>query len=405
MFPRTVHFAGLALLVICPIAQAQEWTEQAVLALFDQQSPLRREAQAATAAVVESIRGKTLWPNPIAAYSRETVGFTEFMQIEQQLPISRRLGFERQSMEPARAASEAQGQARIWDARSSLRMAFYRALSAQQQAEVFRTGLAQIDSIISLLRTREQEGEGSRYDRVRVERETADLRADLALALARARSERAVLAAYLPVQIKLDALTGDLTPHPVPAAKDDVVRQALTSRAEIRAESSRLTQLMFEQQAADRLRIPEPMITAGMKRTQVLNNHNDTGIVFGISIPLPTFNKGQTEVARLIAEQSRVQARRDLLAQQITAAVAGAHDVYTARLDALSAFDRETRDVGKELLQTARVGYEEGELGILQVLDAYRIDRQSALRRLELQSSVKEIEIELSRNAGYEVTQ
>jgi outer membrane protein, heavy metal efflux system len=409
MYSRTVQFAGFALLAACSNAFAQEWTEAAVLALFDQQSPMRREAQSATAAVVESIRGKTLWPNPIAAYSRETVGFTEFIQIEQRLPISKRLGFERQAMEPARAASEAQGQARIWDARSSLRMAFYRALSAQQQAEVFRAGLTQIDSIIRLLRAREQEGEGSRYDRVRVERETADLRADLALASARARSERAVLAAYLPQQTKLDILTGDLAPRALPNAKDEVVRQSLTSRAEIRAESSRLTQLAFEQQAADRLRIPEPMITAGMKRTQVsngvFNNRNDTGVVFGVSIPLPTFNKGQTEVARLVAEQSQVQARREVLAQQITAAVAGAFDVYAARLDALSAFDRETRDVGKELLETARVGYEEGELGILQVLDAYRIDRQTNLRRLELQSSVKEIEIELSRNAGYEVTQ
>jgi len=101
----------------------------------------------------------------------------------------------------------------------------------------------------------------------------------------------------------------------------------------------------------------------------------------------------------------RTQARRDLLSQNITASVAGAYDVYAARLEALNAFERETRDAGDELLRTARVGYEEGELGILQLLDAYRIGRQTALRRVELQSAVKEIEIELSRNAGYEVTQ
>ncbi|MEO5924802.1 MAG: TolC family protein [Bryobacteraceae bacterium] len=405
MYPRTVQLAGMALLAVCSSAYAQEWTEKAVLTLFDQQSPLRREAQSATAAAVEAIRGRTLWPNPVAAYSRETVGFTEFAQLEQQLPISRRLGFERQAMEPARVSTEAQGLARIWDARASLRMAFYRALTAQQQADVIRAGLTQIGSIIDLLRVREQQGEGSRYDRVRIEREAADLRADLALALARARSERAILASHLPPQTDLLALSGTLAPRGVPGVKDDVVRRALESRAEIRVESSRLTQLAFQQQAADRLRIPEPLISVGMKRTQVLGNRNDTGAVISVSIPLPVFNKGQTEVARLIAEQSQVQARRDLLAQQITASVAGALDVYVARLEALNAFDRETRDVGRELLETARVGYEEGELGILQVLDAYRIERQTALRRLEFQAAVKEIEIELSRNAGYEVTQ
>jgi cobalt-zinc-cadmium efflux system outer membrane protein len=142
-----------------------------------------------------------------------------------------------------------------------------------------------------------------------------------------------------------------------------------------------------------------------MKRTQVVGNGNDTGVVFGISIPLPVFNKGQTEVARLTAEQSRVEARRDLLAQQIAAAAAGAYDVYAARLEALNAFERETQGAGQDLLDTARVGYTEGELGILQLLDAYRIRRQTELRRLELQFAVKEIEIELSRSVGYEVTQ
>jgi cobalt-zinc-cadmium efflux system outer membrane protein len=409
MHSKTLHFAGFTMLVFCSAIAAQdrasEWTEQAILDLFDQQTPIRRETQSAAAAITEAIRGRTLWPNPVSSYSRETVGFTEFIQVEQQLPLSKRIEYERQAITPARASVEAQGDARLWDIRSSLRAAFYRAVAAQEQAEVIRTGLREIESIITLLRVREEQGEGSRYDRVRVERETADLRADLALALARARNERSALAAYLPPGTALDVLSGDLALRRTPTSKEDVITRALQSRAEIRAESSRIAQLSATQKAADRLRIPEPTVSAGIKRTQVAPNRNDTGAVFSISIPLPVFNKGQTEVARLTAEQLQGQARRDLLTQQITAAVGGAYDVYAARLDALASFDRETRDVGQELLRTARVGYEEGELGILQILDAYRINRQTALRRLELQSSVKEIEIELSRNAGYEVTQ
>ena len=84
--------------------------------------PSAGEAQSATAAAVEAIRGKTLWPNPIAAYSRETVGFTEFAQIEQQLPISRRLGFERQAMEPARRVQHRrEAERRLHPARPALR--------------------------------------------------------------------------------------------------------------------------------------------------------------------------------------------------------------------------------------------------------------------------------------------
>lgn len=393
------------LLLACAAAQAQEWTEQALLELFDQQSPVRRETQAAAAAAAEAIRGRTLWPNPAATYSREQSGFTEFYMGEQQLPISGRLRYERQAIEPARAAAEADRAARLWEMRSSLRAAFYRALSAEQQASALRAGLADMDSILALLRLREQEGEGSRYDRVRVEREAADLRADLALAEARARSERGVLLAYLPPGTRVEGVRGDLAPRRIPASREEILGRALASRAEIRAESSRATQFAFEQQAAQRMRIPEPVLSAGVKRTQSFSGRNDAGIAFGLSIPLPVFNKGQTEAARLTAEQSRAQARRDLLAQQIIAAVTAAYDAYVARLEALNAFERETRSAGEELLQTARVGYQEGELGILQLLDAYRMRRQTALRRLELQSGVKEMEIELSRAAGFEVTQ
>ena len=38
------------------------------------------------------------------------------------------------AIDPARQSAEAQGAARMWDARSSLRAAFYRALAAQEQA-------------------------------------------------------------------------------------------------------------------------------------------------------------------------------------------------------------------------------------------------------------------------------
>ena len=209
----------------------------------------------------------------------------------------------------------------------------------------------------------------------------------------------------MPPETAITHLLGDLSPKLISPSASGVVQQALGNRAEIRAESSRLAQLSLEQQAAERMKIPEPMVTAGLKRTQVFPTGNGSGAVIGISIPLPVFNKGQTEVARFSAEQDRVKARRDLLTQQITAFVAGAYEVYSARLSALEVFERETGDAGAELLRVARIGYQEGELGILPLLDAYRLKRQTTLRRLELQLAVKESEVELSRAAGFEVTQ
>jgi cobalt-zinc-cadmium efflux system outer membrane protein len=400
-----VSITGLALLGTCLCAHAQEWTERAVLDVFDSQSPVLREARAAAAAIAEEVRGRTLWPNPEAIYSRETVGFTEFFQAEQRLPVSGRMSFARRAMEPARAAVEAQGAARAWDMRASLRASFYRALAEQERAEVVQASIRQMEDILELLRVREREGEGSRYDRMRVDQEAAALRADLAMTAANARGERAVLLSYLPVRTEIAAVRGSLAALPVALTQPELIQQAFGNRAELRAEDSRLAQFTFERQAANRLRIPEPMVTAGWKRTGLLNNRTGDGAVIGVSVPLPLFSKGRTEVARLSAEQERARARRDLIEQQVAAAVAGAYDVHRMRLDALRAFEEASAEPGEQLLETARVGYEEGELGILELLDAYRLQRQTQMRRLDLQAAVKQAEIELSRGAGFEVTQ
>lgn len=408
MFPRTIS-AGAALLMACTCASAQEWTERSILALFEQQSPMKREVRAAAVAAMEEMRGRSLWPNPIASYSRETVGFTEFLQAEQQLPVSGRLALARKAMEPARQTAEAEGEARIWAIRSGLRMAFYRSLAAQQQESFLRASLAEIRAVVDLLTTREREGEGSRYDRIRVQRETADLEADIAVARAVARGERSALLTYLPPTTSIQTLTGELGTRSLVLDLEGIAGQALNRRAEFRAQQSRLAQLSLEQQAADRLRIPEPSVTAGLKRTQTGiqqgMGQNGSGAVIGVSIPLPLFNKGRAEVARLSAEQDRIRAQRESLSQQVRATLAGAIDVLTNRMAAIAAFDQATADAGEELLRTARLGFQEGELGILQLLDAYRLKRQTALRRLELQLAVKESEIELSRAAGFEVTQ
>ncbi len=387
------------------VAHGQEWTEQAVLSLFDRQNPMQRETRASAAAAVEEIRGRTLWPNPVARYSRETVGFTEFVDAQQELPLSGRLGYIKKAIDPGREVVEAQGAARVWEVRSSIRAAFYRALAAQQQAETIQAALSDIEQIVTLLRTREREGEGSRYDRIRVERETVDLRADVAVARAKARAELTFLLAYLPQQTAITSLSGALVPLAIARSKDEIFRAALSSRAEFKAEASRQIQLSFEQQAADRLRIPEPTITAGLKRIDPLSGQRGNGAVIGFSIPLPIFNKGRTEVARIGAEKERGDARRDILTQQVTATIAGAYEVYAARLAALNTYEQETTGRDAELLRIARAGYQDGELGILQVLDAYRMQRVTAIRRLELASAVKESEVELSRAAGFEVTQ
>jgi len=51
-----------------------------------------------------------------------------------------------------------------------------------------------------------------------------------------------------------------------------------------------------------------------------------------------------------------------------------------------------------------RVAYEEGEVGILELLDSLRVNRLASLRLLDLQEGVREAFIELERVVGAELT-
>ena len=402
---------------------AGEWTEARVLETFSR-SALGASLDARMAAVEAQGRGRALWANPSVNWSREGAGYTEFLQLEQALPITGRLRLLR---EAGRAATEIAGASRelaLWDARSTLRLAFYQLLAGQQRQASIAQTIQTLEDIAKILRVREKEGEGSRYDRLRADREMVQLHADLRSAEAQVAQLRAQVNAFLPTPL-VGRAAGKLEDATAKLDADAVATQAMMARAELRVLDRTVAAFKLEEQAAYKLRLPEPTLSAGMKRANVGTEPtsfltdplggsslraiagtrpiNDTSFVVGLSVPLPTFNKGQFEVARFTAEQRAAISQRQLVSQRIKAEVAGAVETWQIRRAALEAYRAEQQQTGGELLRIARVAYQEGELGILELLDAIRVERQALLRRVELEAAVKEARIEIDRVVGAEV--
>jgi len=382
---------------------AQEWTEAATIEKFLAQSPRAREARASVAIAEAEARGRTLFSNPSVNYSREGAGLTEFFQAEQALPITGRRKLLRQAGSSLIRATEADGAFSLWQARSSLRQAFYRGLASQEREQIYAADLKNFEDVIRVLREREREGEGSKYDRLRTERERAEVLAELALVRAQTVLERAQLLAFLPLGTSLTAVSGQIDVPFLTLNADELAQRSLTVREDYRAEQRRLEQYRLEQRAAERLRFPEPVLNAGLKRADLGQSGIAHGPVVGITVPLPLFNKGQTEVERFTAEQERVSARLQVLSQQIRAAIEGTVEALNVRLRARDEYRTELAESGPELIRIATIAYQEGEIGILQLLDAYRVQRQTQLRLLDIQAAVKESQIELERALGEEL--
>jgi cobalt-zinc-cadmium efflux system outer membrane protein len=305
----------------------------------------------------------------------------------------------RKAASAAVGASEAESTFILWGLRSDVRLAFYSLVRAQEREAVLRRGIEEITRLRRILSDREKEGEGSKYDRLRAEREIAELRAEQTIAETLIVQARAALLAFLPKDTDTPQVTGTLvSPPSVPPA--ELLDRAFRARGDYRAEDGQIQRFRLEQTAAGRLRFPEPVVSAGLKRADNTRGDTDAGPVVSLTLPLPLFNRGTTEVQRFQAEETRARARRDVLAQQITAQVEGAYQTLLIRQRAADGYQKEISSRGADLTRIVQVAYQEGELGILELLDALRVSRQSQLRLLELQGAAREAEIELERVVG-----
>jgi cobalt-zinc-cadmium efflux system outer membrane protein len=397
---------------ICSAQEQQEWSESQIVERFLMLSPQAQELRARLALTEAEMKTRTVYPNPAVSYSREGAGYNEFFEASQTLPLNGRIRYLRDAGAAAVSVTDANREAVLWSLRSDLRLAFYRMMAAQERARLLSASADEVEQLIRILRQREVEGEGSRYDRLRAEREVAELRTDVVAANALIAATRSRIGGFLPEGTQVQSVRGVLPVSLEPPSVEELRARAINARADYRAEQKAFERYKLEEQAARRLRIPEPLVSAGLKRADVtsgmapnpFSNETRTGVVFSLSVPLPVFNSGRYEVARYQAEQEQTTARAAVLARQIQTEIQGAREVLTIRREMLAAYQRTLESAGAELTRITRVAYEEGEVGILELLDSLRVNRLASLRLLELQAGVREALIELERVVGAELT-
>ncbi len=170
-----MSFRTACIFLLLAEANAQVMTEREAVSAFLSESPQARELRAGVEAVEAETRGWSLWANPNASYSREGASVNHFWQIEQRLPLSGRLGYLRQAGGAAVSAAQSQSAFQRWQGISAVRAAFYDVVAAQEREKVIRANLDRLAEITRILSEREKQGEGSTYDRLRAERERAEI--------------------------------------------------------------------------------------------------------------------------------------------------------------------------------------------------------------------------------------
>lgn len=380
-------------------------TEREALARFLASDPRIRALNARIDETRATQAERTLWPNPSATFSRESVlgAHDTFLLARQELPVSGRRSRLQTAGRLAVDAAQAEAQLEKVQLQADVREAYAALLLAEQREKALQGSIDGLQKLISVLRIREEGGEGSTYDRMRGQRALVDLEADRALAAAARAQAQGRLAGYLGpgtspgALAAADSLIATPSRGPLPALID----QALETRGDYRASEISMARFEAERSAATRLQIPTASLTAGLKRSD-LGGTSSSGYQISVDLAIPLFSRGQAATALATAQKARAQAEAESWRIQIEAEVRAAYNVARIQQERVTRYQESAGAIAEPLAKIGRVAYEEGELSILELLDAERQALDARLQLLELAAAARRAAIELDRVIGQE---
>ncbi len=345
-----------------------------------------------------------MWDNPEIQYEREqTFGATGTTQdsvtLTQNFDISGSRSLKAEAAEHHVQAVRHRAQTTKNELKAVVRRLFFELLASQQRVAAVHKSAENIRDALEIVSQREAAGDASAYDRQRLERELANTNLQLTLHQTAAHRAWVKLAAITDMS-EVDGppvLTGALLPMvdsngEMSNAQIENNPEILALNAEALAQANYVT-------AANRGWIPALTLGAGWTRMSAESARAD-GFIAVAGLSLPIFDRKQDEEKKAEAEARIIRSRTEIIQTEYRADA----QAYSTQLIHLSKaavqFREETEKRSDSLVKTAKTGYAGHELGIIELLDAYRGASEDMLTTLDLELAARNAQIELDRLMG-----
>ncbi|WP_263790041.1 TolC family protein [Salinibacter sp.] len=342
------------------------------------------------------------YPNPTIQTTHEPVWRSGNRQSETYLNVSQRVDWADRSarIEAARQASAA---ARARAAADSAQLALQVA-EAYTEAATVETRLRRLKQVTRVFRRadssmadRETEGDASGYAVRRIRLERARYEQRLAAARLEAESARRTLARMI-LPGKTPSVAAEPLPSamPPPVSKQEALRESLRQRPELRRWRSEVGARQATVRAARREVWPDPSLTAGYKR----QSDGFEGLFLGVGIDLPLFNRNQGYAEAASARLQAAQTQQSLARREIQNEVRRSHEAYMSSRRQMNLLEGDLLAGADDLLRIAQVSYDEGEMSLVELLDAADAYRDARLRTVDLRADLWKRYFELLRAMG-----
>lgn len=386
-------------------AQTLSLTESQALARLSAESPRVQAVRAAVDVTRADVLAAGRWPNPRVTLNREAVAGTaeNYLTVAQVLPVTGRRRLEVSAASARVEAASSRADDEIRRLRADLRLAFTDLWVAQTRERELARSRDRLRDLADALGRREAAGEAAGFDALRSEREVIDVEADRAAAATERAQAQGVLASFFPsapVAGAIEALRPDRPPAMLPSV-EELVARAEVVRGELLALQLELDAAGFMGRAAARRRIPEPEVVAGTKSSNA--GAGDVGSIMSVHLNVPLFDRARPERAAARARAAQVGAEAEALRLIVRTQVGAWRAAVIERRDIADRYRAAATSGADAIERIAQVSYDDGERGILELLDAYRTASSARVRQAALDAAVREAEIELEFVSGWEI--
>ena len=399
---RVYAALGLLMLGTTPAAEQNTLTEAMAVRLALSRDPVQQRAEGTLSQARSDVMTAGTRPNPELSYERETLDNDED-HVEQKLVVSQQFDFSGRRKLQVQAADRhleaARHESDAWraDLVKDVRERFYSALLHQQRRQAYQTTQDRIRLLSKALEKRRSEGDVSIYDFQRVNTERAAIEAEVRNADVDLHAARQNLSVLLGGDSGgFRSLEGELLPGK-PAATEQLLA-ALDNRPALRGLKEQSEAFALQQRAESRT-FPDVTLGLGLKREET-NDQTDNGLVLNASIPIPVFDKRKDKQTRYQAQALVARSEYELARGTARAELQGLRQQVTQYQESAATFRQDAVQGAHKLIDIAEAYYRAGEVGILELLDAYRGSLSAELNALELEFKARSARIQLDYLTG-----
>ena len=301
----------------------------------------------------------------------------------------KRIGVARQDLE----ATQSDLQNTFRQLKFELKRRYYEVVLAKAQLGLAQEVLTQFDDIIRLNEARFKQGEisGLEINRIRAERArfSNDL-LDSDLQLKNAKTNLAELLGVQDLSTAFDVAEALAAPA-VSLDLQALQREALELRPDIRAEKQRLERNRQNLSLQKAESVPNVTPFFGYKR-----DFGQNTAAFGVSIPLPLFNRNQGAVSRASAEISQQQYEANRVELAVRRDVQEAYQTAQTQSEKVKALEQQYVPSARAAREIAQQSYRLGALDLIALLDSERTYRETLraynLSLFDYQTSIFQLE-------------